>query len=103
MRSPLQVMSLGLDMLQTDLAKVLGIDRMAIAPGAFDVESRDNKSTTDSVPKTLYSDASPKSDTSSQVGVEQKRALEWYRLTQEIETNTLVAVDILNGKLLMVG
>jgi hypothetical protein len=82
---------MGLDILQTDLAKVLGHDPIVVLPVEGTVDSQTNAA---------HSDTRQSLDTSSPIDIRQEQALEWYRLSQEIEANTHVAVDVLNGEFL---
>ena len=97
-RTPLNSVAMGLHLLQSDLAKVLGFDSPTCLRAHEDFAAAIEGAKGEFVPTSKFKNPDKK-DNSFSSSECQRKALEWFRLSQEIEVNTQGAVDILNDLL----
>lgn len=88
-RTPLNSVSMGLDLLQGDLAKVLGYESVNCVRAMNDFMDSTYRGAESETPKPMDSSTQKNGEA---VGMSQtlceRKALEWFRLTQEIEANS---------------
>jgi signal transduction histidine kinase/CheY-like chemotaxis protein len=92
-RTPLNSVCMGLDLVQSDIGKYLGFES---ATGLLAYLDHTNDDTCKTEPTCPPPEVVPEEQTHA---LTRQRALEWFQLTKEIQSNTQGAVDILNDLL----